>query len=904
MLLLYKCLLLFNFLSNDIVLDIVKSPTEFVPGKHHVVMVRVTNNSNTAVEPELNFKLPKDWAIVSKSSANNIKSKGKKLFICSISVPNKTPYGTYDFDVILTTKQGLQISKTIKAPIKKVHQIRIDILKKPEYLKHEKNYTCTYLLKNEGNINEKISLSSSRGNILDENIRHLPMNSTTQVVVEQAVPQDIIQMQTTINDVIVKLTEIDSMVSKSTSIKVYPNSNKKADLYHKYPLKTKLSYLSFKNGTQTTEVLQYELIGKGYLDKTNLHYLGLNLRGTNKPHYTRYETYNRFSLQYEYLKTEIKLGDVSLNFSRLLEQLRLGKGMVFTKEFDRFRLQTFANKTTFLPEIDHQIGIGIDFIIAKNCVGHAKSIHRYYSYGLKTASTSIGALFKKEDISISAELGMSVRNDSIKFGGVLDFFVKKKGFHISSSVLKTQQDFEGYYNNSTSIHTNTGVLLTRKINASASINYSLLNPKADSIILQVAPFVQNYATGLHYIHSRKQKHSLLFNYLENKDRSEQQKFHFREKVLKYGYKYISRKFNLHFNQHVSKTTNLLADTDRQTGNSIGSSFFTNYVMHSIFKVGCSIDYSYTNRYSQVATQYLFYGLQIAYNDLSKWSLMLNYNNDYPLEELYKADSFLSLNASYKPNSQHEISITTRLNSPLEKVESRNIFTNINYTMDLNVPISKDRNVGSVFGNIQSENPRNRKDIVIQIDGYSTITDKEGNYQFRNLKAGKHFLSIDYSSVSENLISLQKLPLEINIEPKDKIELNFKLVSPSKITGKVNYRKSKQIQDDKFKNKMPQLVIKLEKYNEDGSLPDQENSDVSLTLTDPNKGTFHFNQVKPGKYLLYIVTKHLKKKFEFVKYKKELEITQGSEIDVTFLMKDKTRKMTFKKRKFNLSSKKK
>ena len=97
-----------------------------------------------------------------------------------------------------------------------------------------------------------------------------------------------------------------------------------------------------------------------------------------------------------------------------------------------------------------------------------------------------------------------------------------------------------------------------------------------------------------------------------------------------------------------------------------------------------------------------------------------------------------------------------------------------------------------------------------------------------------------------------------------------------------------MQAKEFTNTFPQLIIKL-----------QKGEFVLYTRTDQN-GEFSFSEVKPGKWDISIVTKGLEKKYTFPKKSKQLNLSSGKDIFVSFQVKDKSRKIKFKNKKFNLN----
>lgn len=271
---------------------------------------------------------------------------------------------------------------------------------------------------------------------------------------------------------------------------------------------------------------------------------------------------------------------------------------------------------------------------------------------------------------------------------------------------------------------------------------------------------------------------------------------------------------------------------------------------------------------------------MSYNPNDKIQFNINYRNNFPLEELYKTNSIFNLDFKYKINARNALNLISNYSQP-SNLKGKDIFVSLKYDIKFDVPISKEKFLGRLKGLIKCDENESVKGVIVNMNDISSITNKKGEFEFHDLAPDKYYLTIDQLTYDRKYITAQSLPLEIQITPEktDTIQINF--IKPVKIIGKVNYQATSQIQSNGFKNKLPQLIIKL-----------NNGVEQFFTLVNENR-EFSFSEIRPGDWNISIVTKGLENKFEFIDSMKSLKLTSGKEETISFLVKDKTRKINIK-----------
>lgn len=306
-------------------------------------------------------------------------------------------------------------------------------------------------------------------------------------------------------------------------------------------------------------------------------------------------------------------------------------------------------------------------------------------------------------------------------------------------------------------------------------------------------------------------------------------------------------------------------------------------------MGIFSDYLKSNRYSFTSIDFLFYGVSFFYNPNNQIQMSLNYRNNVPLEEFYKTNSIFNLDFKYKINARNAISLVTNYSMPSNSME-KDLFISARYDIKFDIPVSKDKNLGHLRGKVQGLENENLGGIVLNMNEVSTVTDKKGVFEFNDLMPEKYYLTLDQLTFNQSYITSQKIPLEIQILPQKTDTLTIDFIKPVRIFGKITYEQTAQIQSNGFKNKLPQLILKLD-----------NGTDEFFTVVN-EKGNYSFSEIRPGEWNLSIVAKGLENKFEFIDRVKKLQLQSGKNETVDFLVKDKSRKINIKNSNIKLKTK--
>lgn len=172
-----------------------------------------------------------------------------------------------------------------------------------------------------------------------------------------------------------------------------------------------------------------------------------------------------------------------------------------------------------------------------------------------------------------------------------------------------------------------------------------------------------------------------------------------------------------------------------------------------------------------------------------------------------------------------------------------------YEIPINIPIGLNKNIGTLKGRIYNVDDRDLsgiKNVVINLNQFTAVTDEEGNFAFYGVKAGKYFLDVDYQTLKLDKIPEIILPFEFVLHEKEEKIINIGLTSKASLEGEII-----------------QYNISDDLLYENGDYIVQENGKIiSLILILKNEseirrcfinvdGLFSFKDLRPGEWFVQI-----------------------------------------------------
>jgi hypothetical protein len=110
----------------------------------------------------------------------------------------------------------------------------------------------------------------------------------------------------------------------------------------------------------------------------------------------------------------------------------------------------------------------------------------------------------------------------------------------------------------------------------------------------------------------------------------------------------------------------------------------------------------------------------------------------------------------------DIDLSGRYSLQRGELGNKDFVFSLRYTLRLNVPVEKTAEYTSLAGNISNLGVKKTEGIKLMLGSHLSITDKEGNYLFKNIVPGDYFLEIDRSTTEINDIPDISLPASLHL----------------------------------------------------------------------------------------------------------------------------------------------
>lgn len=891
-----------GFSQDKLRVNILNPPTKIKPGTFFTLFYEISDNNPLDKLLSATLDLPSNWQVLIKKNPEIIQGQTSVKYIYTVSIPSLAPSGEYKigFKVLLNGIQ--QANKELQVEILKVRKIEILTINKPESVKEGDTLRLTYLVQNFGNNAEKLKVETTRGKF--ENLKDtlaIKPNESIKINTIQIVPtSESNNSWYGSSDLKIFLQDSLNPITSIISYSVYSTKNKKTDLYLRFPIEAGIWYNFYHNNTQNGMAYQYDLRGKGYLDFAQKHHLDFVIHGPNQFNIPAIGSYDQYSIDYNYKKTlNIKLGDYALRFNNLMEFGRFGRGARIDKEFKKTGFTAFFVSPRFYPNQRETFGGAFRVKPTQNLTLSLNYMSKYNLIRDRffwSNFIGVSSLFHTQKVSIETELVGSYAEKKYDFGVFNRFLLQIKRIQFNSDIIYTGKNFYGFYNNSWLLVNSINFYLTKKISIGATNNITRLNPSLDLLVFNTSPYYMNNLVNLNYQINTKQRINLSYNQQEKEDRSPLKKFHFNENFARLAYYITTPKFQLWYDGRYGYAENLLTKSDTS-----GRQFSISNMIQPQVRIfpwvwlGGYFEYQRTNKFSlnNQVTNYYFYGGSVRFNFNNKLNAYFSYRNNFAPDELIEQRSFMdaSLNLDLK---RHRLSFTGgRAFIPnFTQTDQNTLYFVVKYTLKINTPITKNKRVGNISGNVLGlSKDINRSGILIQLGDKKFMTDSSGKFYFNNLIPDKYYITLHQSSIKSGVVTTSKLPFEVNVKADSSHKVEIKLVKSGGIIGKVNYQNGEQIASIDLKKDKPLVLAKLS--NDKESFVTQVNA----------KNEFSFKEMKPGNWQLRLWVPSKENQFVIDNAEQSFNIEAEKIKELFFTVKPVERKIYFSSNNFNLVAKK-
>uniref|UniRef100_UPI0032166102 NEW3 domain-containing protein n=1 Tax=uncultured Draconibacterium sp. TaxID=1573823 RepID=UPI0032166102 len=838
---------------------------------------------STATDDSLPVKLevtmPDGWRLVTKVELNVLRPEKQEFLVISVRIPNSCAVGNYNLTVrVKRSDSGETLAEgTSSIDVKEVENISLQLIDSPENIRAGETFKAHYLLKNLGNSEKTIFIETTNCDVDgDANVRLMP-GQTAKISVVKNISEDLtVAKKEFITVRAVLAGDIKDRVFHPLFI--FPVKSVKKDLFFRYPVDASVSYLSTNQNNKFESACQVEISGNGYLDKGSKHHLEFLLRGPNNANLSYMGLYDQYYVGYSNKNLEFTVGDQSYKFTPLTESSRYGFGVENRVILNNGISAGFIYvKPRFYKDIENEMAVytGYEkdeynkvalYAVQKKNTGIDNPA---YLFSLNTALRP----FEKTTIELEASRGYQgdVADNAYRANLNTQFSI----FNIGGNYNYAGKNYPGYYNNSTFYSASFSAQLLPKINVGLYARQDFSNAQLDTFFV-TAPYSRSFQYFVNYNIASQVYLKMYWRESERKDRLSAEKFHYETRSLNTLFSHKIKRFAYSLQGAYGKTTNFMQADVANKQNTYRISTNLNYRFSTKHSVRAFGTYSNLNSFVSGEQRDFTAGMAVNSQIFKKLKASIYLQNAYNIDDYYRNRNLMQAQLDYSFKKNHNLII--RAYNTLFKTETENseFFISATYHQRLGVPLKQVVKAGDVSGRITNISGDPVEGIIVSFLNKSAITGENGEFRFRSVVPGVHFLNIDKSKLALDEMPGVPMPMQIEVIENEETNINIGITKGVKLTG--------------------EFVLKgagSETLNPGNIVLELKSEFKVYRITANNKGEFSFPLVLPATWFFKIYENSLPKGFEVDKLLYQFDFKAGDNIDLPIEIRKKKRNIIFK-----------
>ena len=905
--------------GHGVEVRIVSSPVvDSVSGETLTLSFTVTNKTTQQEEFIENLELPSEWRVINPATTIVLENGKSQARIFAVLVPASTSAGVYDVTYSVHSRRDPAIRDfdSVKINVLPVSRIKILPEGQPINVIAGEEYLVNLRVLNEGNAQSHllIAVRSTQGSIVqvDPDVAVLIPGGSLVIAVRVKTSAKINRR---VKDrLLVEARYADDKTplaaGVTVSVDIIPRLTGEDDIFHRIPSTVNLRMMGSGNGATN----QIQFSGSGSLDDEGHKKIDFLLRGPNTQNAGVFGERDQQYLNYSKENLDVRAGDQNFTLSRLTEYYRYGRGLAFDTRRPRgIEFGAYTSQQRWGSPDEREAG----FYIRKN-------INDKLSLKFNALDKRVDSPLGFRDRLLSLEASMTpVRNTNINFeygtcstnrnvhGDKQAYSFRldgnNRGAHYSLERIHAGPGYYGYYRDTDYTSGTISFPLSERLRMRVLTrtwrqNLDLNESRGTSPKETHNQFGMSYAlpSGVHI--------SLDTGWLHRYDLQQPSGFNYSERSLRLG---AGKSFG---NYSIQTYVTDGSQKDFLDGT---MDHISRYSVYGSFRPSARQYYSI---YAQMGdcmngeTHLLggnnsvgFYG---QWKPTDQLTCTLLYGIDQPdingrpdLHQFY-------FTGAYEFTGGKKLVLRARNLDGITGPDTRSFL--ISYELPWGIPVSKKKNMGVIKGRIyDSEDPKKAgiPRAIVTANGATTITDNQGNFEFKSLAAGTYSVVLDRNSIGLKRIPTCKVPITVEVKRNESTEVEIGTARSTGLFGNVSIYSRSMLSKENDEGKLinftsngtfvegdrgSNLSTGNSEYdhNEPGMSDltkgaglqnilvelTNDHSEVLRTLTD-TKGDFSFDDLAPGQWRLKVYKHNLPTFHELENGQMEFDLEPGTKSTV-------------------------
>ena len=845
--------------------EIVNKKDSLLPGTATSISFSLENTTSKNKIYDISVETSNQYITpILKKNEFSIESNGTSLYLVPLRIATETPQGKYTVTLHGIGKDdGDQFSKTAEIHVLAVRKLSLTAINSPEFVKAGETITSSFLLKNSGNITEKLILESKNAVVDHDATLLLPPGETKVVNVSKntnpALGKNEYQNLNLSVYSIDNPTENQTAYSSTKIISIKPNED---DIYHRLPVSASLAFIGMKNRGEYNDGFQGEIYGKGTLDKENKGTLEFHAVTSNPVEFNSFTQYEEYFINYRRDEYFVHLGDKTYSSSYLTEYARYGRGAEMRYNFKKFSIGGFYNHPRFFRDIKDEFNIYSTYKLNKESEITAGYLYKVPRSGENILSISglrldsnahlpyaIGKFKLNKNIDVSGELAYSKTDQMEGSAYMIQFLASYEKINGNIMYMRSSPKFAGYFSNTSTFNGNVQYKISNRLNVFANYVQDARNFQRDTLFL-AAPYRNYFQYGVSYKYQKNGTIMLYNGYQKYQDRIEPRQFDYYERFVRLSIDQQFGIFQLNLQGQFGKTDNYLSGF---TGN---SSFYTINLAFEKLKTSFNVfgSYAITSRYQMQDQEQVYYGARIISRFSPKTDLSIFYQNNYIPEEYFNDRNLFEVLLHQRIFPGHEFDVSGRYALQRGQLGNKDFIFSVRYTWRINMPVQKIAEYTTLSGSIGNLGVKKTDGIRLIMGNHLSVTDKNGNFIFKNVSPGDYVLEIDRSTTEINDIPDINLPASVLLTNKENI-FNFGLTTAASIQGTI------QLNETINPDQLSFAQVQLKKKKRESIIIEASSGEQTYRKIGFIGESFDFTYLRPGDWNVKLYRNGLDKRYK-------------------------------------------
>jgi len=858
------------------------------PGSLSNIAIKLGNNTSEEMQVFLKIENPPGWRCFSVMKTIPVPGQQSILKILSFSIPESSPAGDYSVRIEAYSKQGQKIgTMQIPVTINPRYELNVKLIHAPEYVSAGDTFPVQFVVQNLSNSRVGIeTLLKGTGDNEKMNFSLMP-DSSIYISRKMKAESGILK---SVRKNIILTAALDSMPAVYASAHhfymVIPSGNTRVDPYNRIPVQFSTLFVSDNSQGERLYATLYDITGSGFLDDKKTRSINFKLQGPDRRGKPLYGINDDYFVEFNSPKSRFILGDQTYKLSYLTEYSRYGRGGLAEYSFHQFTIGSFITFPRYYPGIKREVSVYAGYTPSGNNLklnaGYLSKLNRTGDAASLITLNGKASLFSWA--SVDWEYAVGLLNKEYSQAVKTELRVSFKPLRLFYSYMLSEKGFPGYFTDTRYRQVNGNLRLSGKMNVSSGYSNTHQNTALDTLYSSV-PYSKNLSFSFNYRISKNAGISFGYEDRNRQDRMKPMKFNYNENSMRLLLNKQIKDYRFDFLGKYGKTENLLIPRGQRLNNMYYGRLTTTYQPSNKTKISSFVSYQENNRYQDNGRKNWQYGVSANTSVRTKMNLAINYQSSYNLEEYYRNRSILDGRLSYAPDKNNRIDLSGRYSLVKNALDVKEFAWMIRYVRNLNVPVSKKKNIGKLSGRVTGRGVENLEGMVLSLGADKAVSDKKGNYRFPVLAAGTYYMMVDYSKAGVNVISGIPGPYLVDIQPGKETKFDFELTLSSRITGQIVIEKKASTDDKKYagaRDQLGKLMIEARKEGE-----------MFRTFTNED-GTFAFENLRPGKWTVQVYDRGIPKEYELVTPLFSIDLAPGHTEQLEVKIKEKLRRIKFQK----------